>query len=286
MFYRNGQEWTRLRKNFQKGLASLKNVRDFLPHSDEVVKEFIHMLPSRANEDAIVENMVEELERLTFETYMYVVFNKRFNSFTEKERNPHSISSKLIQAGEDNNNLSIATDQGMQIWRYFNTPTFQKLIKIQKFTEKIVQNLIENLKRNKSSGNCVLDSYFLNPNLDQRDIFTVAVDFTLSTQSTSYVLAFILHHISKDKLVQDLLHEEAKKVLPRGDDESIFLHILDYEIPYTRAVFKEAQRLNPVSMGVSRILTEDKVFSNYHVPKYASFTIFIKSFKSNILFLL
>lgn len=36
---------------------------------------------------------------------------------------------------------------------------------------------------------------------------------------------------------------------------------------YLKAVLKESFRLNPVSVGIGRILTEDAIFSGYNVPK-------------------
>lgn len=37
-----------------------------------------------------------------------------------------------------------------------------------------------------------------------------------------------------------------------------------------KAAVKESLRLNPVSIGVGRVLAQDAVFSGYHVPKGVS----------------
>lgn len=37
--------------------------------------------------------------------------------------------------------------------------------------------------------------------------------------------------------------------------------------PYTRSVLKETHRMNPISVGVGRILDTDAMFSGFHVPK-------------------
>lgn len=39
------------------------------------------------------------------------------------------------------------------------------------------------------------------------------------------------------------------------------------EATYCRAVLKESLRLNPISIGVGRILNKDAVLGGYHVPK-------------------
>ena len=36
---------------------------------------------------------------------------------------------------------------------------------------------------------------------------------------------------------------------------------------YTRAVLKEIFRLNPISIGISRILAEDTVLGGYFIPR-------------------
>ena len=42
------------------------------------------------------------------------------------------------------------------------------------------------------------------------------------------------------------------------------------EMPYTRAVLKETLRMNPISVGIGRILNRDMVLGGYHVPKNVS----------------
>lgn len=45
MFFRNGEEWWSLRSELQKPLSSPKNVKNFLPDSDQIIKDFVHQLP-------------------------------------------------------------------------------------------------------------------------------------------------------------------------------------------------------------------------------------------------
>jgi hypothetical protein len=40
-----------------------------------------------------------------------------------------------------------------------------------------------------------------------------------------------------------------------------------------KAVLKESFRLNPISVGIGRILAQDAIFSGYHVPKGVSMLI-------------
>lgn len=58
------------------------------------------------------------------------------NSFSKSELDPTSRSSKLIEAAEVTNSLTLPTDQGLQLWRYFETPKYRKLRKAQEFMER------------------------------------------------------------------------------------------------------------------------------------------------------
>lgn len=94
----------------------------------------------------------------------------------------------------------------------------------------------------------------------------MAADFFLAgIDTTTYTSSFLLYHISKNPKVQEKLFEESLKVLPNV--ESTFAESSLQEIPYAKAVLKESLRLNPVSVGVGRILAADTLLSGYVVPR-------------------
>lgn len=66
-----------------------------------------------------------------------------------------------------------------------------------------------------------------------------------------------------------MIYEEALKVLP-NDNDMISATAVNSEISYTRAVLKETLRMNPISVGIGRILNKDMVLGGYHVPKNVS----------------
>lgn len=75
----------------------------------------------------------------------------------------------------------------------------------------------------------------------------------------------MLYHLAKNPDVQNKLYQETCELLPH------YLDDIDTEklnqARYTKAVLKESLRLNPISVGIGRILTNDKIFSGYLVPK-------------------
>lgn len=80
-------------------------------------------------------------------------------------------------------------------------------------------------------------------------------------------MGFILYHLAKNVSKQDELHAEIKRLLPRYDSPVTEDILSSSELKYLKAVVKETFRLNPISIGVGRILPEDASFSGYHCPK-------------------
>ena len=85
---------------------------------------------------------------------------------------------------------------------------------------------------------------------------------------TTNTSCFALYHLATNKETQRKLHEEACRLLPEPTSP-ITTAVLS-QAQYTRAVVKENFRLNPISVGIGRILAQDAVFSGYHVPKGVS----------------
>ena len=197
----------------------------------------------------------------------------------------NSRSSKLMQAAEITNSNILPTDQGLRLWRYFETPNYKKLRKAQEYMESVAVDLVsqklaffkdtdnmDNIETAKHfNRSCLIEEYLKNPNLDLCDVVGTAADLLLAgIDTTSYTTAFALYHISRHAEVQNRLYEESLTILPHYDS-SLPANSLRTGIPYFRAVLKEVFRLNPISVGVGRILTKDLILSGYHVPKQVNF---------------
>lgn len=235
-----------------------------------MVREFISILPSLFDNNCTIRDLVPEIERFTLELTCLIAFDERLNSLAEEERDPNSLSSKLMRASDDSNNTVLPTDQGLQLWRFFETPTYKKLRVAQEFKEKVVIEFIQKKANQKVRGNSLLDQYLNNPNINAKDIVGMSADLLLGgIHTTAFTTAFALYHISRNERVQNLLHKEAMKVLPTCEDK-VTPQVMNSEIPYTRAVLKETFRLNPVSIGVGRILNHDTILGGYLVPKDVS----------------
>lgn len=255
----------------QKGLSKPQNVRNFLPLADKTVCDFIHSLPGQLDENNQIDEMLEELSRLNLELTCQIIFDESFNSFSAEERQPQSRSSKLMKAASETNRNILSTDQGFKLWRFFETAKYKTIRESQEFIEQVAVELVARKQSQlHGGGDSLLDQYLKNPNLDVKDLHGMAADLLLAgVHTSSFTISFALYHIANDKRVQDLIYDEALRVLP-CDKDPLTPAIMSTEIPYTRAVLKESLRLNPISVGVSRILNNDKVLGGYHVPKDVS----------------
>ncbi|KAH8298625.1 hypothetical protein KR018_003279 [Drosophila ironensis] len=261
----NGPDWWRLRAQLQKELSAPKSVRNFVAQVDGVTKEFLKYLQDTREGDAI--DMLPKLTRLNLELTCLLTFGARLHSFSQKEQDSDSRSTLLMEAAETTNSCILPTDQGLQLWKFMETPNYRKLSQAQTYMEQVALELVEeNIKKDQSGGS-LISAYLKNPELDRSDVVGTAADLLLAgIDTTSYASAFLLYHVARNPEVQKRLYEEAKRVLPRPK-EQLCADVLRTDITYTRAVLKESLRLNPIAVGVGRILNQDSIFSGYFVPK-------------------
>lgn len=210
-----------------------------------------------------------------------LTFNERMKAFDSKEVLPESKTSRLIWATEETNKYILPTDQGLQLWRFFETPTYKKIRKAQEYMESVAIELVHQRKMS-SKGHMLrkslVEEYLKNPKLDLSDVIGMCMDLMLAgVDTTSYTLAFALYHISQNPNVQRRMFEESIKVLKHHDQE-LSADDVESKISYTRAVLKEVFRLNPISVGVGRIISKDMVLGGYNVPAGVSYLCLTLSF--------
>lgn len=124
------------------------------------------------------------------------------------------------------------------------------------------------LKKDKAArqNKSFLNAYLENPALDIKDVVGMACDMLLAgIDTTTYSTAFTLYHLARNQDTQEKLRSEAMKLLP-CHNQPVTADVLRKAL-YTKAVIKEGLRLNPISIGVGRILQTDVIISGYQIPK-------------------
>lgn len=126
--------------------------------------------------------------------------------------------------------------------------------------------------QDKTRNFSLLDGYLRNPKLNLPDITGMACDLLLAgVDTSSYTLSYALFHLSMNRDKQNLLYEESRRVLPEKESKTINEGALNNDVKYARAVLRETLRLNPIAIGVGRILNNDTVLSGYMIPKGVNF---------------
>ncbi|KAL6261454.1 hypothetical protein P5V15_006546 [Pogonomyrmex californicus] len=259
----NGIEWWRLRREFQKVLSKPSSVIDYLQDTDAVVQEFVQLCSREKPND-----FLHLFSRLFLELTCLVAFDVKMESLSEKEKHPHSRSSRLIEAAFITNSVTLKLDNSLMLWRFFETPLYKKLCKAQNYMEEVALQMV--IQRNQNAlihrKQSLLEEYLKNEALDIKDIVGMACDMLLAGVETStYTTSFILYHLARNTDVQEKLRSEAMALLL--DPTSPITAETLRNATYTKAVIKETFRLNPISVGIGRILQTDVILSGYHIPK-------------------
>nr|UOW66135.1 cytochrome P450 302A1 [Rhopalosiphum padi] len=261
----NGTDWWRLRKAFQKHLSKVQCIKEYVDSTNTVVGEFIDR---RIKRKVRTDDFSPELSRLFLELTYYVAFDERLQWFKDEEWDSDSECSKLIKAANDINSAILKTDNGPQLWRKFDTPMYKSIKKghehIEKIALKVVSKKLTSIKTTDSKTS-LLGEYLSSKETDSKDVIGMTVDTLLAGIDTAtYSCCFGLYHLSSNPDVQKKMFIEAQALLP-DKNTPVNYEILERAV-YAKAVVKEMFRMNPISVGVGRILPEECVFSGYRVP--------------------
>ncbi|KAK3924680.1 Bifunctional glutamate/proline--tRNA ligase [Frankliniella fusca] len=253
----NGEEWWRLRREFQEGFSDHEVVQAYLPATDRIIKNFVnrHILH---NTD---EDFMSVLSRLSLQLTSLIAFDEEFDPFSPEELQFDSRSFNIIESAYISNRSGHLIDH-QQI--------------MAKETLSVAVELVRKKARSLASSNrshdskeyvpSLLELYLASPSVDNKDVNGMAVDLLLAgIETTAITASFALYHLSKNQRVQDILRMEARSLLT-STDQTITPEVLS-NARYAKAVLKEVFRINPTSVGVERLLSEDAVLSGYHVPK-------------------
>ncbi|CAH2075253.1 unnamed protein product, partial [Iphiclides podalirius] len=264
----NGPNWWRLRSTFQKNFTGSQNAKQYVDVTDAVVIEFVKWIKDRkVSQD---EDFLIYLNRLNLEVIGAVAFNEKFNSFTYQEQASDSRSSKVIAAAFGSNSGIMKLDKGI-MWKIFKTPLYTRLVESQNYLEKIAMDILLNKisffeTESEDKSNSLLDSFLQQPNLDVKDIIGMMVDILMaSIDTTAYATSFLLYHLARNPACQQKLYKEVVDLLPTKD--SLLTSETLSKAVYVRNCVKESLRLNPVSIGVGRLLQKDIILKGYLIPE-------------------
>ncbi|XP_057367927.1 cytochrome P450 302a1, mitochondrial-like [Daphnia carinata] len=268
----NGPEWHRLRQALQRPLNMPENIRQYIPGIDTIAREFTELISTSVNTMKTSPDFLQDLSKVFLEFLGLVTFDTRLGSLKKNLAND-SCPYKLIEAAGDTNNEILRTDNGLQLWRKWKTPSYKRICRSQEYIESIALQFVNAKKAElltkkfaDDSQKTLLEVYLTSKDLDVKDVITMVADMLLAgIDTSSYTMSFILYHLAKNPLSQEKIYLEVKQLLPKSN--SVVTSDVLAQLKYLKAAVKESFRLNPISIGVGRILPEDSSFSGYHCPK-------------------
>ncbi|XP_039748636.1 cytochrome P450 302a1, mitochondrial isoform X1 [Pararge aegeria] len=264
----NGPDWWRIRSAFQKNFSSPQNAKQYVQEVDNIVKRFIQWI--HHNKPSHHDDFLQYLNRLYLEIIGKIAFNEEFQSFSPHEQNHKSRSSKIIAAAFGSNSGIMKLDNGI-MWRFLKTPLYRTLSKSQEYLEKICMEILLNRitfyeKEKDETDKSLLDSFIRLPNIDLKDLTGIMVDILMAAiDTTSYTTSFALYHLARNQECQDNIFNEVLS-LHSTEENELTADLLSNAV-YVRSCLKESLRLNPVSIGVGRILQNDMILKGFMIPK-------------------
>ncbi|XP_068210223.1 cytochrome P450 302a1, mitochondrial-like [Palaemon carinicauda] len=271
----NGEEWWKLRSPAQKVLSRPQSVLSRLSVVSEIAQEFVDLIDILRNaETGLIPDFLDLEKRLFLELTMAATLDVRLGCIDKDS--PFNIcqeATDLIKASDDSNSTIFSTDNGLQLWKKFNTPTYKKLTDgqdtIYRIAYKYVDAKDQELKsrlEDYDNPQTVLEYFLLRSGLDKKDIVSVFCDTLLAgTDTGSFTLSYALYNLATNPIQQELLAQEACDLLSQSDGK--VTKVVLAKAKYLKAVVKESNRLNPISIGVGRISVEGTVIRGYNIPK-------------------
>ena len=116
----NGEEWYRMRTQAQKPLQTSSQLfASALEGAEKVADDFVEIIdPEMKGED-----FLEELKKYFLEVTAVFVLGSRLGAI-QRHLSPDSVAAKLMAAAFDTNSNILSTDNGLRLWRFFETKDY------------------------------------------------------------------------------------------------------------------------------------------------------------------
>ncbi|EDW18010.1 probable cytochrome P450 12d1 proximal, mitochondrial [Drosophila mojavensis] len=266
------EDWGKFRSAVNPVFMQPKGLRMYYQPLSNINNEFIERIKEIRDPQTleVPANFEEEMSRLVFESIALIAFNRELGIIRKHRDNKDILT--LFKISRQIFQFSFKLDIQPSIWKYVSTPTYRKLMRAQNESVDIAQRLIEEARveseRRRQAGEesgqlSMLDKMM---SIDPKIAVVMSLDMLMAgVDGSSTFLSALLLCLSKHPEKQQKLREELLRVMPSKDT------VLDEDnmkdMPYLRAVIKEALRYYPNGLGSFRQCIADVTLSGYHIPK-------------------
>ncbi|KAK3735739.1 hypothetical protein RRG08_024534 [Elysia crispata] len=247
--------------------------KDSNPHTDSNSENPDEEASSHMDAPHTVPRMLNELNKFSMETILYVMLNTRVGCLEAKlseqvDSFVRSIARMFLTGHQLMVYANIHKLLSTRPWREH----VQSMDKIYEFASHHVNQCIDEVTRELESTTCSTGEepvsflkYVVGTNQLSRDqiVDNVIETFMAGIDTTANALAFLFYLLSKNESVQERLVTEVDNVVGGRTPSSEDLQ----RMPFLKACVKETLRLFPPIPINARSTTEDCSLGGYHIPK-------------------
>ncbi|KAK3860669.1 hypothetical protein Pcinc_033294 [Petrolisthes cinctipes] len=272
----NGEEWWRVRSKVQVPVLKPEYVHSYLHDMDLVTQDLLERISRlRDANGEITVNFKEELEKWSLENICLISLNQRVGCF-DPNMVPGSEPDLIVTAARNFMSALKDCESGSKLWKIYPTKTFkqlqQSMDEVTKTCEGVLQEIEANLERVQSEEEMsrhkpkMVELLLREPGLTRKDVITFMVDLIPgATETTSDNAAVVLYQLARNPQVQVKVQGELDRVLGDGTSPITPHHLA--QLTYTKAVFKESNRIMPPLLGPVRILQDNMCLGEYTLEK-------------------
>ncbi|XP_073228662.1 cytochrome P450 10-like [Porites lutea] len=280
IYFRNGQEWYRLRHSISPKILRPKiveeNIENFKAVTKDAIARFVE-LKEKCGPNDHIPDLEGELGKWSMEGIGTFAFDTRLGLYEDppNKQGVHFINT-VRKRFELSQQLTF-NPVGKVASQYFETPTLKKFLKASDDLFDIGQDLVKQKLRelkdetekglNSSDGPQVVSllTYMITKGeLSPEEINGMALDMIKDgVDTTSNSVLWMIYNLGKYPHIQDKIYQEVKSVV--GKDGNVTTKHLA-KVSYLKAFTRESMRLTPVTGVNLRILEQDVELSGYKVP--------------------
>lgn len=237
-----------------------------------ITDPFFRIKKKRDANGEVPENFLDYLNEWALESIGLITLDKRLGVMANPE------TSEVNKILKDVARLSFEYDIQPGIWRMYKTKGFQNVMDTYaKLTGIMKDYADESMRRLESAIPSVDHEAGVLEKLmkiDKHVAFVMVLDSLLAgVDTTTSGLVATLYMLAKNPDKQEILRKEVLSILPEKSSKLTPQSLNN--IPYLRAVIKEALRLNSPINGNIRSTGTDLVLKGYQVPKDVSLSKYL-----------
>uniref|UniRef100_A0A672NG35 1,25-dihydroxyvitamin D(3) 24-hydroxylase, mitochondrial-like n=1 Tax=Sinocyclocheilus grahami TaxID=75366 RepID=A0A672NG35_SINGR len=265
-----GKDWQRVRSAFQQKLMKPTEVMKLDGKINEVSADLIKRI-GRAQVNGKIDDLYFELNKWSFETICYVLYDKRFGLLQDNISQEAMDFITSVKTMMSTFGLMMVTP--VELHKTFNTTTWQDHTAAWDRIFSTAKLYIDkNLKRhsNDNTGNFLCDIYHQS-HLTKKELYAATTELQVGgVETTANSMLWVIFNLSRNPCSQAKLLKEIQDVVPAGETPSAE-HIKN--MPYLKACLKESMRVSPSVPFTSRTLDKDTVLGDYTLSKGVSISL-------------